>query len=39
MQTSSDALNAFKQAITQVGESEHAMIENKKVSGMISKLK
>ena len=38
-QTSSDALNAFKQAITQVGKSEYAMIENKKVSGMIGRMK
>jgi hypothetical protein len=38
-QTSSDALNAFKQAIIQVGKSEYAMIENKKVSGMIGGIK
>ena len=38
-QTSSDALNAFKQAIIQVGKNEYAMIENKKVSGMIGGIK
>ena len=35
-QTSSDALNAFKQAIIQVGKSEYAMIENSRVKKMLS---